>query len=172
MPGALWSRKALEDTRVKQAPELARIVVAIDPPATSGEDADECGIVVAGRSGDWQGYVLEDLSSGGLTPEKWARRALHAFHKYKASAIVVEVNNGGEMATAVLQQVDPTVPIRAVHATRGKYVRPNLSRSYTSRAGLTMSGHSPRLKIRCAGSPWTAWQTEHRLTGLMLLSGP
>lgn len=121
--GALWNRATLDAGRVKQAPELARVVVAIDPPATSGEDADECGIVVAGRTGDWQGYVLEDLSAGGLTPEKWARRALHAFHKHKASAIVAEVNNGGEMVAAVVRQVDPTVPVKEVRATRGKYLR-------------------------------------------------
>ncbi len=101
-----------------------------------------------------------------------ARRALHAFHKYKASAIVVEVNNGGEMATAVLQQVDPTVPIRAVHATRGKYVRAEPVALLYEQGRAHHVGAFTALEDQMCGSPWTAWQTEHRLTGLMLLSGP
>ncbi|WP_018266510.1 DNA-packaging protein [Methylosinus sp. LW4] len=123
IPGALWSRKVIDDTRVRSYPDLARVVVAIDPPTTSGEKADECGIVVAGRCADGHGYVLADHSSHGDRPAEWARRAVLAYQMFNADCVVAEVNQGGEMVEEIVRQVDPTIPFRAVHATRGKYVR-------------------------------------------------
>jgi phage terminase large subunit-like protein len=123
IPGALWSRSLIDETRVRSYPDLARIVVAIDPPATSGEKADECGIVAAGRCGEGHGYVLADHSSQGDRPAEWARRAVLAYQMFNADCIVAEVNQGGEMVGEVIRQIDPSIPFRAVHATRGKYVR-------------------------------------------------
>ncbi len=123
VPGALWTRAMLDDNRVKAAPdELVRIVVAVDPAVTSGEDADETGIVAAGRGKDGHLYVLADRSCR-LSPDGWARRAVHLFRDLKADRIVAEVNNGGELVEATLRTVDRHVPYRAVHASRGKRVR-------------------------------------------------
>jgi phage terminase large subunit-like protein len=122
-PDALWSRATIEAGRMRTAPPLARIVVAIDPPATSGEKADECGIVVAGVTEDGRGVVLDDRSMGGLTPLAWASRAAKAFRDHEADRIVAEVNMGGEMAESILRQVMPAAPLRLVRATRGKRVR-------------------------------------------------
>jgi len=122
--GALWSRALLErdGARVAAVPELRRIVVAIDPAATSGEASDETGIVVAGLSQEGHGYVLDDLS-GHLTPHQWASRALAAYRARAADRIVGEVNNGGEMVEATLRAVDPAAAFKAVRASRGKIVR-------------------------------------------------
>lgn len=127
MPGALWNREMIDGLRKPKAPEdLDRIIVAIDPAATSGEEADETGIVVVGvardAEGDNRGYVLEDGSLRG-SPEEWAKRAVSLYHKYDADRIVAEKNQGGEMVASVLKAVDRTVPITLVHATRGKVVR-------------------------------------------------
>jgi len=122
--GALWARALLDATRVKKAPfELVEVVVAVDPPVTSGEDADECGIIVAGRDAEDHVYIIEDLSCQGYSPEQWAARAVLAFHQHQASYIVAEVNQGGDMVESVIRQVDPGVSYKAVRATRGKYVR-------------------------------------------------
>jgi len=121
-PGALWKRARIEELRVTVAPELERLVVAIDPAATSGDDADETGIVVAGVAEDGQGYVLEDLSHRA-SPDGWARAAVTAYWQRKADRIVAEVNNGGEMVEHVIRTVDPNVSFRAVHASRGKIAR-------------------------------------------------
>jgi phage terminase large subunit-like protein len=118
----LWERTAIEAARVAAAPDLARIVVAIDPPATSGARSDACGIVAAGRAGT-QAYVLADASLARASPKVWAGAALALYHRLQADALVVEVNQGGEMAAAVLAQCDPAVPVTRVHATRGKYLR-------------------------------------------------
>ncbi|MCK0068052.1 DNA-packaging protein [Kordiimonas laminariae] len=120
--GALWQRAHLDTLRVHKAPEMDRLVVAIDPPATAGENADECGIVAAGTAGE-QAYVLADSSVQGLSPNGWARRAVALYHTLKADRIVIEVNQGGAMAESVIRQVDAAVPITAVHATRGKRTR-------------------------------------------------
>ena len=122
-PGALWARATIEAARVDAAPPLVRIVVGIDPPASSRDGADACGIVAAGRAEDGIVYVLEDATVAGLQPAGWATRAIALFRRLKADALVAEVNQGGEMVGAVLRNVDASVPLKTVHATRGKYLR-------------------------------------------------
>ena len=122
-PEALWSREAIERLRVGSAPPLARIVVAVDPPASSTRNADACGIVAAGIDEAGAGYVIEDATASGLSPERWAARALSLYRKLQADALVAETNQGGEMVEAVMRQVDPAVPVTRVHARRGKYLR-------------------------------------------------
>ena len=122
-PGALWARAAIERARVAAAPELLRIVVAVDPPATSGAGSDACGIVAAGISRDGIGYVIADASEERLTPARWARRAVDLYHRLEADRIVAEVNQGGDMVEAVIRQADADVPIEKVRATRGKWLR-------------------------------------------------
>ncbi len=101
---------------------LQRIVIAIDPAVTSSEESDETGIIVAGKGVDGCAYVLADLSCR-LSPEGWARRAINAFHEFKADRIIAEVNNGGDMVEHVLRTIDPRIPYTKVHASRGKAVR-------------------------------------------------
>ena len=118
---ALWQRDWIERHRVRHAPTLERIVVAVDPPA--GVSGDECGIVVAGRDANGEGYVIADCSKGGLTPNQWAARVVDAFVEFKADAIVAEANQGGEMVRSVLSQQMTNAPVRLVHATRDKRTR-------------------------------------------------
>lgn len=120
---ALWTRATIEAARVEDVPPLSRIVVAVDPPATSGKRADACGLVVAGCDDAGTFYVLEDATMERARPAEWAARAIALYHHHAADALVVEVNQGGEMATAVLNEVDASVPVTAVRATRGKYLR-------------------------------------------------
>jgi phage terminase large subunit-like protein len=122
--GALWQRADIEATRVapEDVPELARVVVAVDPAVTSGEDADETGIVVAGEGRDQHGYVLADLTMRG-TPDQCMKAAVAAYYRYQADCVVAEVNNGGDFIQSLLRTVDPRVPYRAVRASRGKRVR-------------------------------------------------
>jgi phage terminase large subunit-like protein len=119
---ALWRRAWIDDTRVRTAPELARIVVAVDPPAGAGGDA--CGIVVAGRvENDGDAYILADLSSDGLTPGQWSARVADAFAQYEADLVIAEANQGGDMVRAVLTEQLPHLPLTLVHATRAKKSR-------------------------------------------------
>jgi phage terminase large subunit-like protein len=125
-PGALWTRALIERQRVEPAAaprEFAEIVVAVDPPARSGAKSDECGIIVAARAESGVFYVLADLTSQGDTPGAWGARVGAAYRGFKASRVVAEINNGGDMVAEVLRQSEPHLPVRAVHATRGKFLR-------------------------------------------------
>jgi phage terminase large subunit-like protein len=118
-PGALWTRADIEKNRVTSIPDFARVVVGVDPTATSG--GDEAGIITAGSNAD-HCYTLADDSTGG-SPQTWAKAAVTAYHRHKADMIVAEKNNGGEMVEAVIKQVDPTVRVKLVWASRGKATR-------------------------------------------------
>lgn len=118
-PAALWKRTNIDSSRVIKSPELERVIVGVDPSATSG--GDEAGIITCGKSGD-DFYTLADDSVQG-SPQTWAQAAVTAYHKHKANLIVAEDNNGGEMVEAVIKQVDPSVSVKRVHASRGKATR-------------------------------------------------
>lgn len=122
--GALWTRDWIEETRITQdkLPPLYRIIVAIDPAVTSGEESDETGIITAGATTDGHFYVLAD-DTLRATPNVWGKRAVEAFREWKADRIVAETNNGGDMVIMVIQSVDPNAPVTKVHATRGKRLR-------------------------------------------------
>ena len=126
--GALWTMGVLEASRVDKAPTLDRIVVAVDPPVTGKSSSDECGIVVVGAVTqgpvqDWRAYVLADRSVAGQSPTGWAKAAIAAMEEFGAERLVAEVNQGGDLVESVIRQVDPLVPFRAVHASKGKTAR-------------------------------------------------
>ncbi len=116
---ALWQRSMFR--RAEGAVD-GRIVVAVDPPVTGTARSDACGIVVVGRQGEGA-VVLEDATMQGIKPDIWARRAIAAYRAHEADCIVVEVNQGGDLVQQILAQVDATVPVRQVRASRGKWVR-------------------------------------------------
>ena len=120
--GALWDRTFIEDSRVTRCPDLTRIVVGVDPATTSKEWSAETGIVVAGVDETGHAYILSDRSTRG-TPHEWALEAITAYYTTEADRIVAESNQGGEMVSHTLRTVDPNVPIRLVHAARGKRTR-------------------------------------------------
>lgn len=141
-PGALWTRKVIEDNRLFEYPALDRVVVALDPSTTSA--GDEAGIVVCGRRGEI-GYVLADKSTEG-SPLAWAREAVKAYHEWQANCIVAEVNQGGEMVEITIHQVDPNVPVNMVHASRGKQARADPVSAKAEKGKIHHVGHFPMLE--------------------------
>lgn len=121
LPGALWTRDMIDRSRTTSHPQLTRVVVAVDPAVTSTEESDETGIVVIGKAGD-DLYVLDDVS-GRYQPEGWATRAIDVYRTWGADRIVAEANQGGDMVSSVFRAVDRNIPIRLVHASRGKRTR-------------------------------------------------
>lgn len=127
--GALWSRDMLEACRVRPEngamPELVRVVVGVDPPAgtMSGSGGDACGIVVCGLGRDGIGYVIDDASVAGRSPRGWALAVAQAAARHGADRVVAEANNGGKMVETVLRAADSGLPVRLVHASRGKAAR-------------------------------------------------
>src|SRR5581483_361039 len=158
VPGALWSRARIEALRVRpdELPPLVRVVVAIDPGASSSEDSNETGIICAGVGTDGHAYVLEDQSGirkpGGR--DGWAGEAIALYKARKADRIVAEVNNGGEMVEHTLRVVDPHIPYRAIHASRGKAIRAEPVSALYEQGIVHHVGAFPRLEDQlCAFTP-------------------
>ncbi|MCB4768931.1 terminase family protein [Ancylobacter sp. Lp-2] len=143
---ALWSRAGIEAAREEAAPALARIVVAVDPPASSRKGADACGIVAAGLDGEGIAHVLADESGHGLTPAAWGARVVALFHKLAADRVVVEVNQGGEMVRTILAGIDPALPVAEVRATRGKWLRAEPVAALYERGRVRHAGAFPALE--------------------------
>ena len=120
--GALWTRAMIEQCReaVASSP-LSRVVIGVDPPASSAGDA--CGIVVVGLGADGIARVLADASVTRPTPERWARAVAQAAQVWKADRVVAEANQGGAMVESVLRAADVALPLRLVHASKGKVAR-------------------------------------------------
>lgn len=146
VPGALWSRTRIDESRVTDFPDLARIVVGVDPTASA--DGDEAGVITAGtvwKNGKQEFYTLADDSRNG-TPQEWASAAVAAYHRHKADCIVAEKNNGGDMVEAVIKQVDPKVNVKLVWASRGKATRAEPIAAIAEQGRDHHVGYFPRLE--------------------------
>lgn len=177
-PGALWKRDWIESSRVPKAPELRRIVVAVDPAATSNPDSDETGIIVAGLGRDGLGYILADVSMRG-TPEQWGRVVTRAYREWKADRIVAETNNGGQMIEAVVRSIDRGVSYRGVHASRGKVTRAEPVSALYEQGRIKHVGSFPTLEDQmCDYDPATSRESPDRMDALvwavteLLIDGP
>ena len=120
--GALWTLSMIEQHRSGGNPQVVRRVVSIDPAVTANEDSDETGIIVCSRDGNGHGYVEADYSMRG-TPNEWAQKVVAVFDEHQCDAIVIEVNQGGDMVANTLRTVRSNLPIREVRATKGKRLR-------------------------------------------------
>lgn len=149
--GALWTRAMIEAARAPTVPALARVVVAVDPPASSGAHADACGIVVAALGSDGRGYVLADRSVQGATPDNWARAVVAAADEFGADRVIAEANNGGAMVVQVLRAVDAALPVKAVHASRGKVARAEPVASLYAAGKVSHVGAFPALEDEMCG---------------------
>jgi phage terminase large subunit-like protein len=167
---ALWRRDWIERGRVRDCPALRRIVVAVDPPASVGADADECGIVVAGSSEAGEGYVLADRSLRGLSPLGWAKRAADAYEEFSADAIVAEANQGGAMVGELIRQAASDAPIRLVHARRDKVTRAAPAAALYERGLVHHAGAFAELEDQLCqydGKDWKGGASPDRLDALV-----
>lgn len=193
MPGALWRRSVIDLMRVREHPDLVRVVVAVDPEATSGEDSAETGIIAVGMG--WvephslpaeipaelraqlaaahpparhlHGYVLDDATVRG-TPREWGTAAVTAFHRNRADRVIGEINNGGEMIEFVLRTIDKAIPYRAVHATRGKAIRAEPISSLYEQLLIHHVGEFPELEDQlCDWVPVETPKSPDRLDALV-----
>lgn len=174
--GALWTYERFDAIRIEpsELPPLRRIVVAIDPSGARGPEdtrSDEIGICVAGKGYDGRAYVLEDLTCR-LGPAGWASRAVQAYHRWQADAIVAETNFGKAMVEETIRSVDASVPIRSVTASRGKAVRAEpISTLYEEKQDMVRHvGRFPDLEDQLcafAVSGWTGERSPDRADALI-----
>lgn len=142
---ALWTRAIIEAQRVGTAPPLARIVVAIDPPASASANGS-CGLVAVGIAGDGHLYVLADRTIAAARPAQWAAEAVALYHRLGADRLVAEVNQGGDMVEAVLREIDNNLPVTKVRATHGKWVRAEPVAALYEQGRVSHVGRFPALE--------------------------
>jgi len=148
--GALWNRSLLEENREHgPVPNHVRVVVAVDPPA--GTSGDECGIIVAALGDDGIGRVLADCSMNGATPAQWARQVAEAARQWDADRVVAEANQGGAMVESVLRAADQALPIKLVHASRGKIARAEPVAALYATGRVRHAGQFARLEDQLCG---------------------
>lgn len=155
VPGALWTRGMFEEHRVDVAPELSRIVVAVDPAASADPEtgSSETGIVVAGFSTHTgRYYVLADRTCM-LSPHGWASEAIRAYKEFEADRVVAEKNQGGDMVSHTIRTVAPSAPIKLVHASRGKHTRAEPIAALYEQGKVSHVGVFPELEDQCVS--WT-----------------
>jgi phage terminase large subunit-like protein len=180
--GALWTRATIEASRraMPARGALARVVVAVDPPASA--EGDECGILVCAKLDDGRGIVLADASVGGERPPGWARRVAAAARAWDADRVIAEANNGGQMVEEVLRAVAPGLPVRLVHARRGKGARAEPVAALFEAGRCLLGGTFPDLEDQLAamtpqgycgiGSPDRADAMVWALTELVVRAPP
>ncbi len=148
--GALWSRTLLEQVRdTGPAPEHRRVVVAVDPPASA--NGDECGIVVAALGQDGLGHVLADCTVSGAQPDGWAKAVANAAEEWEADRVVAEANQGGAMVESVLRAAKSSLPIKLVHASRGKVARAEPVAALYAAGRVRHHGNFPQLEDQLCG---------------------
>jgi len=166
-PGALWKRPMIEEARIVNAPDLVRVVVAVDPAVSARAASDETGIVVAGVDRAGHGYVLEDLS-GRYSPAEWAALVVDAYARHRADRIVAEANQGGALVEANIRTADANASVELVHATRGKAIRAEPVAALYEQRRVHHVGVLAALEDQLTGwDPTTAEQSPDRLDALV-----
>jgi phage terminase large subunit-like protein len=154
VPGALWTRAMIDETRVKEAPALRRVVIAVDPSGASGQgDGDDIGIIAAGLGIDGRMYVLGDYTCN-LSPEGWARRVGEVYSLHNADRVIAERNFGGAMVESVLRATNKNLPVKVVTASRGKVARAEPVAALYEQGKVSHVGAFPDLEDQqCAMTP-------------------
>jgi predicted phage terminase large subunit-like protein len=155
LAGSLWSQALIDRSRVHTVPTLTRVVIAVDPAVSNNEGSDETGIVVAGIDAQGHGYVIADHSLHA-SPEGWAREVARAYRLHRAGLVVCEVNNGGDLLKSLMRVVDPSLPIKAIHATRGKLLRAEPVAALYEQGRIHHVGYLPDLEQQLTGFSPTA----------------
>ncbi|MFM9977896.1 MAG: DNA-packaging protein [Sphingomonadaceae bacterium] len=147
--GALWTRAMIEACRVRAMGAARRVVVGVDPPASAAGDA--CGIVCVALGADDIAYVIEDASASGLSPEGWAGVVAGVAARHGADRVIAEANNGGDMVMSVLRAAESGLPVRLVHASRGKVARAEPVAALYERGRVKHVGAFPALEDELCG---------------------
>ena len=150
LPGALWTRALIEECREASASAAsARVVVGVDPPASAGGDA--CGIIVVALGEDGIARVLADASVTKPSPERWARAVAQAARAWQADRVIAEANQGGAMVGSVLRAAEIALPLKLVHASRGKVARAEPVAALYEAGRVRHAGTFPALEDELCG---------------------
>lgn len=171
--GALWRSAWIADNRIL-LPHYDRnlfseVVISVDPAMSSLAHSDATGIVVIGkiRNSDEAG-VIEDLTMERATPAQWAMGTIDAYHKYKATMVIGEINQGGDLVKMNILHADASVPFSPVRATHGKALRAEPVAQMSERGKLKFYGDFPQLEDELTSwSPLSGMKSPNRLDAMV-----
>ena len=167
LAGALWNWTMIDPYRVTEVPELISTVIAVDPAVNSGKECDTTGIIAAacGRDGDF--YILEDRSMQS-SPVVWVRRVIEMYHRLRADRVIVEVNNGGELFSALFASEDDSVRVEPVRAVRDKFSRAEPVAAFYEKGMVHHLGVFPELEQEmCAYQPGIYTSSPDRMDAMV-----
>ena len=158
--GAYWTRAMLDQAHERPFGKPVRVVVGVDPAtgSTTGRAGDAVGIVAAARDAQGRACVLEDASVAGRSPEGWARVVAETARRHRADRVVAEVNQGGQLVAAVLHAADAGLPLRMVHASRGKAARAEPVHVLYRRELIRHNAPMPLLEDELTGFTPSGWR--------------
>lgn len=153
---AILTQAKLDSLRVAEAPEMAEILIGVDPALSHGPKSDKTGINVSGRGlADGHLYSIENASCR-LSPNGWGHRVVSLVHKYNESGllgknaanvrVVAENNVGGELITTVLHGIDASVRVKGKPSRGKKHVRAEPILAYYERDEAHIVGQQPELE--------------------------
>ena len=168
LEGALWNRSTMIDEyRVVRAPEMRRIVIGVDPAVSNTAQSAEHGIISVGEGIDGDYYVMNDDTLHG-TPNQWGTVVVNRYRKLRADCVVPEVNNGGDLVVSNIHNIDPSVRVKAVRATRGKIIRAEPIAGLYEQGRVHHVGEFPELEDQmCSYDPSLGMKSPDRMDGLV-----
>ena len=153
MRGTLWTRDMLARCYDSNSPELSKVIIAIDPPVTSGPCADSCGMIIAGLAGSGRGakaYILHDASLEGASPKAWAEAACALWESWEADYILAETNQGGDLVATIINDIEPQILVKNVFARKGKRARAEPVAALYEQGRVVHCGRFPALEDELA----------------------
>lgn len=118
----LWTDELIAKTRQSWPHNVTRTLVSIDPAVSNTKTSDEHGIVAGTLQSTNQFSIIADRTLKG-TPKDWAHAAITLYEEVEADAIVIEINQGGDMCEDTLRNAGYNGRIIKVRATKGKVTR-------------------------------------------------
>jgi len=167
--GALWTDEMVNLAKLREPGEVVETIVAVDPSVSHTDDSDECGIVVCSRD-DQDGGIVHCDHTAKLAVDEWARKAVDLYHEFEANAVVAEVNQGGDLVDSIIHNVDPTVPVYQVRASKSKFARAEpIAQLYEDgQLRVSHNGEMPELEEELTTYvPRTAKYSPNRLDALV-----
>jgi phage terminase large subunit-like protein len=144
--GGLWTPELIERQRRYDAPAFKDYILSLDPAIGAGKHVDHCGLIVLALSEKNEVYVIADETRQGQTPLQWSRHVSDVYRQYKATRLVAEVNQGGELVREVILRNDPAICFSPVRAHRNKLQRAYPVVALYERGLVFHLGHLSRLE--------------------------
>jgi phage terminase large subunit-like protein len=155
---AILTLEMLEKSRVEpeDVPDMARVVVAVDPALSHNKKSDKTGIEAVGNGVDGDLYALADRSCK-MSPDGWSRRVVDTCHEFDTLTVVAETNVIGEGIETLIRYHDRNIRVIPVQARSAKHQRAEPILAFHERGEAHIVGSQPDLEDQLVQFTPTGW---------------